>query len=165
MSKPSSSISHSKVKAIKRSSLSLSDSQLTLAKIFISHKLTPKFLPFSIICWTGLLNKAVEAAGHTQVKLKREVKEMSNSSVTVAGVGSRSPPGFTMSQWHELEHQVLIFKCLNAGLPVPPSLLLPIRKSFQLLSPGFLHPSNCKLQKQKTSWLYLFYVSLFCPFC
>ncbi|XP_024454018.2 growth-regulating factor 5 isoform X4 [Populus trichocarpa] len=51
---------------------------------------------------------------------------MSNSSVTVAGVGSRSPPGFTMSQWHELEHQVLIFKCLNAGLPVPPSLLLPI---------------------------------------
>ncbi|KAF9685598.1 hypothetical protein SADUNF_Sadunf03G0071300 [Salix dunnii] len=67
---------------------------------------------------------------------------MSNSSVTVAAAGSRSPPGFTVSQWHELEHQVLIFKCLNAGLPVPPYLLLPIRKSFQLLSPGFLHPSN-----------------------
>jgi len=50
MSKPSSSISHSKVKAIKRSSLSLSDSQLTLAEIFISHKLTPKFPPLSIIC-------------------------------------------------------------------------------------------------------------------
>ncbi|XP_011028066.1 PREDICTED: growth-regulating factor 4-like isoform X1 [Populus euphratica] len=67
---------------------------------------------------------------------------MSNSSVTVAAVGSRSPPGFTVSQWHELEHQVRIFKCLDAGLPVPPNLLVPICKSFQLLSPGFLHPSN-----------------------
>ncbi|KAJ6946681.1 hypothetical protein NC651_001397 [Populus alba x Populus x berolinensis] len=67
---------------------------------------------------------------------------MSNSSVTVAAVGPRAQPGFTVAQWHELEHQALIFKYLKAGLSVPPYLLLPIRKSFQLLSPGFLHPSN-----------------------
>ncbi|CAK7356010.1 unnamed protein product [Dovyalis caffra] len=67
---------------------------------------------------------------------------MSKSSVTVAAVGPRAQPGFTVAQWHELEHQALIFKYLKAGLPVPPYLLLPIRKSFQLLSPGFLHQSN-----------------------
>ncbi|XP_020218094.1 growth-regulating factor 3 [Cajanus cajan] len=44
---------------------------------------------------------------------------------------------FTAAQWHELEHQALIFKYLKAGLSVPPDLLLPIRKSLQFLS----HPS------------------------
>lgn len=44
---------------------------------------------------------------------------------------------FTAAQWHELEHQALIFKYLKAGLSVPPDLLLPIRKSLQLMS----HPS------------------------
>ncbi|KAJ6426888.1 hypothetical protein OIU84_022474 [Salix udensis] len=67
---------------------------------------------------------------------------MSNSSVTVAAVGPRAQPVFTAAQWHELEHQALIFKYLKAGLPVPPYLLHPIRKSFQLLPPGYLHPSN-----------------------
>jgi len=111
---------------------------------------------------------AEEVRTRTQVKLERKLKEMSNSSVTVAAVGPRAQPGFTVAQWHELEHQALIFKYLKAGLSVPPYLLLPIRKSFQLLSPGFLHPSNCKLQKQKPffgfssfmfhfSWIYLFF--------
>ncbi|KHN11842.1 hypothetical protein glysoja_006295 [Glycine soja] len=45
---------------------------------------------------------------------------------------------FTAAQWHELEHQALIFKYLKAGLSVPPDLLLPIRKSLQLISS---HPS------------------------
>jgi hypothetical protein len=47
-------------------------------------------------------------------------------------------PQFTVSQWQELEHQALIFKYLKAGLSVPPDLLLPIRKSLQLMS----HPSR-----------------------
>ncbi|CAJ2647036.1 growth-regulating factor 3-like protein [Trifolium pratense] len=49
---------------------------------------------------------------------------------------SNHPP-FTVSQWQELEHQALIFKYLKAGVSVPPDLLLPIRKSLQLMS----HPS------------------------
>ncbi|XP_047151558.1 growth-regulating factor 4-like [Vigna umbellata] len=44
---------------------------------------------------------------------------------------------FTAAQWHELEHQALIFKYLKAGLSVPPDLLLPIRKSLQFMA----HPS------------------------
>ncbi|TKY70113.1 Growth-regulating factor 4 [Spatholobus suberectus] len=44
---------------------------------------------------------------------------------------------FTAAQWHELEHQALIFKYLKAGLSVPPDLLLPIRRSLQLMP----HPS------------------------
>ncbi|KAG4970726.1 hypothetical protein JHK82_036420 [Glycine max] len=36
---------------------------------------------------------------------------------------------FTTAQWHELEHQTLLFKYLKAGISVPPDLLLPIRKT------------------------------------
>ncbi|KAI4327981.1 hypothetical protein L6164_020382 [Bauhinia variegata] len=51
-------------------------------------------------------------------------------------------PPFTVAQWQELEHQALIFKYLKAGLPVPPDLLAPIRKSFQLMSDKFVpHPA------------------------
>ncbi|KAL6005868.1 hypothetical protein ACLOJK_039913 [Asimina triloba] len=57
-----------------------------------------------------------------------------------AATGSRSP--FTASQWQELEHQALIFKHMVAGIPVPPDLLLPIRKSFESLPTRFYpHPS------------------------
>lgn len=63
----------------------------------------------------------------------------SSSSTTVA-----QPPPFTVSQWHELEHQALIFKYLKAGLPVPPDLLVPIRRSLQLISSSLLHHPNCK---------------------
>ncbi|KAI4314554.1 hypothetical protein L6164_027449 [Bauhinia variegata] len=48
-------------------------------------------------------------------------------------------PPFTVAQWQELEHQALIFKYLKAGLPVPPDLLAPIRKSFQLMSAKIVH--------------------------
>ncbi|KAF3783833.1 Growth-regulating factor 6 [Nymphaea thermarum] len=44
--------------------------------------------------------------------------------------GVRGP--FTPSQWLELEHQALIFKYISAGVPVPPNLLLPIRKALNL---------------------------------
>ncbi|KAF8380793.1 hypothetical protein HHK36_028287 [Tetracentron sinense] len=59
----------------------------------------------------------------------------SMSAATVTGVR----PPFTASQWQELEHQALIFKYLMAGLPVPPDLVLPIRKSFESMSARFFH--------------------------
>ncbi|XP_031282498.1 growth-regulating factor 4-like isoform X2 [Pistacia vera] len=52
---------------------------------------------------------------------------------------SSSTSAFTVSQWHELEHQALIFKYLKAGLPVPPDLLVPIRRSLQLISSSLFH--------------------------
>ncbi|KAJ4728527.1 Growth-regulating factor like [Melia azedarach] len=57
---------------------------------------------------------------------------MSGSGSFYSSVGQ--PPPFTVSQWHELEHQALIFKYLKAGLSVPPDLLVPIRTSLHLLS-------------------------------
>ncbi|GAV79108.1 WRC domain-containing protein/QLQ domain-containing protein, partial [Cephalotus follicularis] len=65
----------------------------------------------------------------------------SASSVTLAmpSVGPGSQPPFTAAQWHELEHQALIFKYLKAGLRVPPQLLTPIHKSCQSLWPTFYH--------------------------
>ncbi|CAK9173127.1 unnamed protein product [Ilex paraguariensis] len=38
--------------------------------------------------------------------------------------------GFTVLQLQELEHQALIFKYMEAGLPVPHHLIFPIWKSF-----------------------------------
>ncbi|MED6179494.1 hypothetical protein PIB30_001792 [Stylosanthes scabra] len=46
---------------------------------------------------------------------------------------------FTVAQWQELEHQALIFKYLKAGLTVPPDLLVPIRRSLQLMSQKLSH--------------------------
>ncbi|XP_058103847.1 growth-regulating factor 4-like [Magnolia sinica] len=56
---------------------------------------------------------------------------------SAAATGSRPP--FTASQWQELEHQALIFKYMMAGIPVPPDLLLPIRKSFESMPARFYH--------------------------
>ncbi|KAJ1692954.1 hypothetical protein LUZ63_009652 [Rhynchospora breviuscula] len=50
--------------------------------------------------------------------------------------------GFTAAQWVELEHQALIYKYLMAGVPVPPDLLLPIRRSFDPLHSPFYHHSS-----------------------
>lgn len=43
------------------------------------------------------------------------------------GRSSRFP--FTASQWQELEHQALAFKYMVTGMPIPPDLLLTIRRS------------------------------------
>ena len=56
-------------------------------------------------------------------------------------------PPFTVSQWQELEHQALIFKYLKAGMTVPPELLAPIRKSFQLMPPKYVHHPTRKSRK------------------
>ncbi|KAJ0970905.1 hypothetical protein J5N97_018864 [Dioscorea zingiberensis] len=53
------------------------------------------------------------------------------------GVGWRPP--FTAAQWQELEHQALIFKYMMAGVPVPPELLIPIRRSFEAMSSRYYH--------------------------
>lgn len=36
---------------------------------------------------------------------------------------------FTASQWQELEHQALIFKYMASGIPIPPDLLVTIKRS------------------------------------
>ncbi|KAF9621521.1 hypothetical protein IFM89_022539, partial [Coptis chinensis] len=41
--------------------------------------------------------------------------------------GARGP--FTPSQWMELEHQALIYKYINANVPIPSNLLIPIRRA------------------------------------
>ncbi|KAL0312375.1 UNVERIFIED_CONTAM: Growth-regulating factor 4 [Sesamum radiatum] len=55
--------------------------------------------------------------------------------------GYRAP--FTAVQWQELEHQAMIYKYLVAGLPVPPDLVMPIRRSFEALSARFFHHPSC----------------------
>ncbi|KAK6926206.1 Glutamine-Leucine-Glutamine, QLQ [Dillenia turbinata] len=60
-------------------------------------------------------------------------------AATPVGGGMMRTSPFTLSQWQELEHQVLILKYLMAGLPVPPDLVLPIRKSFESMSSRFFH--------------------------
>ncbi|XP_062226617.1 growth-regulating factor 3-like [Phragmites australis] len=40
------------------------------------------------------------------------------------------PATFTAAQYEELEQQALIYKYLVAGVPIPPDLLLPIRRGF-----------------------------------
>ncbi|XP_025824805.1 growth-regulating factor 3-like isoform X2 [Panicum hallii] len=46
------------------------------------------------------------------------------------------PAPFTAAQYEELEHQALIYKYLVAGVPVPPDLLLPIRRGFVYHQPA-----------------------------
>jgi hypothetical protein len=62
------------------------------------------------------------------------------------GIIAGTRPPFTQSQWQELEHQALIFKYMMAGVPVPPDLIIPIRKSVAALSvalsAGSYHPSK-----------------------
>ncbi|KAK3037640.1 hypothetical protein RJ639_030417 [Escallonia herrerae] len=59
---------------------------------------------------------------------------MSGSASSVTAVGEGIRPPFTAVQWQELEHQALIYKYLVAGMPVPPDLVVPIRRSLEALS-------------------------------
>lgn len=47
--------------------------------------------------------------------------------------------GFTPSQWMELEQQALIYKYINANIPVPSNLLSPIKKAFESAGFSFYH--------------------------
>ncbi|GAB4849118.1 hypothetical protein Ancab_003926 [Ancistrocladus abbreviatus] len=62
--------------------------------------------------------------------------------------GIRGP--FTPAQWIELEHQAMIYKYLAANLPVPTSLLIPIRKA---LNPsGYSGFSACCFPSHSYGW-------------
>jgi hypothetical protein len=55
---------------------------------------------------------------------------------------ARLPP-FTAAQYEELEQQALIYKYLVAGVPVPPDLVLPIRRGLDSLAARFYnHPAR-----------------------
>ncbi|XP_012482695.1 growth-regulating factor 1 isoform X1 [Gossypium raimondii] len=54
---------------------------------------------------------------------------------------------FTSSQWMELEHQALIYKYMTANVPIPSTLLIPIKKAldsagFSSFSGGLLRPNT-----------------------
>lgn len=51
------------------------------------------------------------------------------SNESSRGPFARFRDPFTPSQWMELEHQALIYKHLVANVPVPPQLLIPLKKS------------------------------------
>nr|KYP73816.1 hypothetical protein KK1_006472 [Cajanus cajan] len=50
---------------------------------------------------------------------------------------------FSFAQWQELELQALIFSYMQAGVPVPPQLLQPIKKSFLQHHHPALMESGC----------------------
>ncbi|CAL5015076.1 unnamed protein product [Urochloa decumbens] len=54
----------------------------------------------------------------------------------MSGRWAMRPAPFTAAQYEELEHQALIYKYLVAGVPVPPDLLLPIRRGFVYHQPA-----------------------------
>lgn len=62
--------------------------------------------------------------------------------------GMRGP--FTPSQWMELEHQALIYKHITANVPIPPNLLIPIRKALQ--SAGFSGYTGGSLRPNSLGW-------------
>lgn len=74
----------------------------------------------SLLCCSSLtLPACFIPAGLSSVSL--------SSSMQGAMARVRGP--FTPSQWIELEHQALIYKYLAANIPIPHSLLVPIRRS------------------------------------
>jgi hypothetical protein len=53
------------------------------------------------------------------------------------------PLPFTPVQYEELEQQALIYKYLVAGVPVPPDLVVPIRRGLDSLATRFYgHPTR-----------------------
>ncbi|CAD6262440.1 unnamed protein product [Miscanthus lutarioriparius] len=55
---------------------------------------------------------------------------------TMSGRWVARPALFTAAQYEELEHQALIYKYLVAGVPVPPDLLVPLRRGFVYHQPA-----------------------------
>jgi hypothetical protein len=49
------------------------------------------------------------------------------------------PLPFTAAQHEELQQQALIYKHLVAGVPVPPELVIPIRRGIESLAARFYH--------------------------
>jgi hypothetical protein len=84
-------------------------------------------------------------------------------SSSMQGAMARVRGPFTPSQWIELEHQALIYKYLAANSPIPPSLLVPIRRSIASspYPPSYFGTSTCKpsqeREEQKQSGRVLFW--------
>ncbi|KAK9102448.1 hypothetical protein Sjap_019702 [Stephania japonica] len=73
---------------------------------------------------------------------------MSGSSTSTA---RPNWPPFTATQWQELEHQALIFKHMMAGVPIPPDLLFPLRRT-NLLDSNSTFTSRLFPNHQPLSW-------------
>ncbi|XAR61998.1 hypothetical protein NMG60_11016567 [Bertholletia excelsa] len=73
---------------------------------------------------------------------------LNSASLHGALTGMRGP--FTPSQWMELEHQALIYKYINANIPIPSNLLFPIRKALD--SAGFSAFSAATLRPSTLGW-------------
>ncbi|XP_010531313.1 PREDICTED: growth-regulating factor 1 [Tarenaya hassleriana] len=63
-----------------------------------------------------------------------------NTNMHGNSTGVRGP--FTLTQWAELEQQALIYKYITANVPVPSSLLLPLKKSFYPYALGSFPPNS-----------------------
>nr|AGT16750.1 growth-regulating factor [Saccharum hybrid cultivar R570] len=71
---------------------------------------------------------------------------MMSGRAGAAATAGRYP--FTASQWQELEHQALIYKCLASGKPIPSYLLPPLRRildSALATSPSLAFPPQPSL--------------------
>ncbi|KAJ4848792.1 hypothetical protein Tsubulata_025779 [Turnera subulata] len=66
------------------------------------------------------------------------------------GAFSETKGPFTPSQWMELEHQALIYKYITANVPIPSTLLIPIRKAFD--SAGFSGFAGGLLRPNTLPW-------------
>ncbi|XP_065050926.1 growth-regulating factor 6-like isoform X2 [Musa acuminata AAA Group] len=65
----------------------------------------------------------------TQCYIRNAGSSPGSSNASMQGVLARLRGPFTPSQWLELEHQALIYKYLVANVPIPATLLIPIRRS------------------------------------
>lgn len=63
-------------------------------------------------------------------------EEEKRSSTAGLGLGQRCCGSFTFLQLQELQHQMLIYKYMETGLPVPYHLLIPICKSLATSFPA-----------------------------
>ncbi|KAI4987278.1 hypothetical protein ZWY2020_020078 [Hordeum vulgare] len=59
-------------------------------------------------------------------------------------------PSESTKNYEELEEWMLIYKYLVAGVPVPPDVLLPIRRDFEFLASRFYH-HHASTRKEKTT--------------
>nr|ABQ01216.1 putative growth-regulating factor 3 [Zea mays] len=73
---------------------------------------------------------------------------MMMSSGRAGGGATAGRYPFTASQWQELEHQALIYKCLASGKPIPSYLMPPLRRildSALATSPSLAYPPQPSL--------------------
>ncbi|KAF3780102.1 Growth-regulating factor 6 [Nymphaea thermarum] len=101
----------------------------------------------------GLLNISVQTTAFPSFQsLHTRVAGLSSSSLNrnIQGVPVGFEGPFAAAQLLELEHQVLIFNYMAAGAPVPPNLLLTIRKNLGPSPPSA--NSSASLAPNHVSW-------------